>query len=98
MRTFTQNKFLLALLVVSASFTACYDDREFAAVPKDTFDYSFVEEFDSVSAALSRGWVLKNVSENKGSGIWSQGGLNDPSVTGFPAIPFAAFSLTVVYF
>ena len=52
-----------------------------------------MEEFDTITAAYDRGWRYINVSEPYGSGFWTQGMFNNPSITGFPApIPFPAFS------
>lgn len=85
-------KLLMSMLVVASAMTACYDDREFAQPPAAANDYGFVEEFDTVSAAIKRGWVLRNTSSPKGTHIWAQGCLNDPAVTGWAAIPFPAYS------
>ncbi|MCW3074764.1 MAG: hypothetical protein JWP69_1833 [Flaviaesturariibacter sp.] len=60
-------------LVSVVLLQSCKDDSNLAA-PPPVPDQSFVEEFDTVSAALSRGWKLINVSVPKGSGIWQQGG------------------------
>jgi hypothetical protein len=87
-----RHKLLLSLLVAASAMTACYDDREYAQPPVDLTDYSYTEEFDTVSAAVKRGWVIKNASAPKGTHIWAQGCLNDPAITGWPAIPFSAFS------
>lgn len=52
--------------------TSCVDDKnlDLPAVP----DQSFVEEFDTLSSALTRGWKLSNTSDPKGSNVWQQGG------------------------
>lgn len=93
MRNSTLSRFLLPLSIVVASFVSCKDDSELAIPPADTKNYSFVEEFDTVTAAYNRGWRFLNVSEQKGTGFWAQGLFNDPAVTGFASIiPFAAHS------
>lgn len=54
-------------------FMSCKDDSHLAA-PPDVTGQSFVEEFDTASAALSRGWKFINASDPKGSNVWQQGG------------------------
>nr|MDQ6901928.1 choice-of-anchor J domain-containing protein [Bacteroidota bacterium] len=41
-------------------------------------DQSFVEEFDTTAAAVSRGWQLVNSSDPKGTGVWMDGGSTPP--------------------
>ncbi len=61
----------MALLV----FNSCEKDyTKNRVVP----DQSFVEEFDTVSAALARGWHLINTSSPLGNGTWQDGGGSPP--------------------
>ncbi len=93
MRNSTLSRFLLTLSIAALSFASCKDDSDLAVIPVDTKSYSFVEEFDTVTAAYNRGWRFLNVSEDKGTGFWTQGLFNDPNVTGFASvIPFAPYS------
>jgi hypothetical protein len=52
---------------------SCKDDSSLTN-PVPVSNQSFVEEFDTVSASLARGWKIINVSSPKGSAIWQQGG------------------------
>ncbi|MEP6927351.1 MAG: choice-of-anchor J domain-containing protein [Ginsengibacter sp.] len=63
----------LALLV----FHSCKDDSYLTKIPPVS-DQSFVEEFDTATAALSRGWQFINTSDPKGLGIWQDGGSIPP--------------------
>ncbi|HUR11436.1 MAG TPA: choice-of-anchor J domain-containing protein [Flavitalea sp.] len=71
--------FTIAVTVIS-----CKKDDASKLTPPVIPDQSFVEEFDTVSAAYQRGWIPINNSSPKGSGIWAQGG--------GPAPIFAPFS------
>ena len=53
-------------------FTSCVKDTnlDMPAIPNQ----SFVEEFDTLSNALSKGWRIMNTSVPKGPNIWQQGG------------------------
>ncbi|MEO8763338.1 MAG: choice-of-anchor J domain-containing protein [Ginsengibacter sp.] len=65
---------LLALSsLVVFLFYACTDDSYLASHPPVP-DQSFVEEFDSASAALDRGWQFVNASNPRGGGVWQNGG------------------------
>lgn len=80
-----RRKNLLKLLVAATVvlyFTACHDDSRLVNVPKPE-DQSFVEEFDTASAALSRGWKFINSSDPKGSGVWQNGGNINPFFNSF---------------
>ena len=59
------------------------DEKELVAptVP----DQTFVEEFDTVSSAVSRGWILENASDPKGTNVWQQGGSGSSNIPWFPA-------------
>jgi hypothetical protein len=67
----------LSLLIICVGFAfalqSCRND-EYLTTPPPVADQTFVEEFDTVSSALSRGWVLVNSSDPKGSNVWQQGG------------------------
>lgn len=73
-RTFT---LLLACAGAASLFQSCRNDRSLTE-PLAIADQSFVEEFDTVSSSLSRGWVITNTSVPKGPGIWQQGGAINP--------------------
>lgn len=66
------NLFLL-VGIPALLFTSCVDDR-YLTIPPPIQNQSYIEEFDTVSSALSRGWVLRNTSMPKGSNVWQQGG------------------------
>jgi hypothetical protein len=92
MRKFTLKSFLLPISLVAVILLSCKDDSYLTVAPPPP-DASFTEEFDTVSAAYTRGWRYYNVSDPKGDGFWAQGLFNNPSITGFPAaIPFPAYS------
>ncbi|MES2776561.1 MAG: choice-of-anchor J domain-containing protein [Bacteroidota bacterium] len=66
-----RNKFLLGIALVSAvSFTACESDD--VAAPAAPKDYSWVQDFDSISAAHRQGWVTVNNSKPVGVETWTQ--------------------------
>ncbi len=71
----------LSLLLICVGFAAtlqsCKND-EYLTTPPPVADQSFVEEFDTVSSALNRGWKIINSSVPKGSNIWQQGGGMSP--------------------
>ena len=71
---------LLKLLTISSLailvFHSCKDDSYLAKLP--TVDQSFVEEFDTASAAVTRGWQFINASDPKGGGVWQDGGSIPP--------------------
>ncbi len=61
---------------------SCKDDSYLTKIPPSA-DQSFKEEFDTATAALSRGWRFINVSEPVGSGIWQNGGSIPPFFNAF---------------
>ncbi len=65
-------KVLSGVGIALTLLTSCVDDKnlDLPAVPNQ----SFVEEFDTLSSALARGWKLSNVSIPKGPNVWQQGG------------------------
>jgi len=76
-----RNSILPKLLIVGSLavfvFHSCKDDSYLANLPPVP-DQSFVEEFDSASAALARGWQFKNTSDPEGGGVWQDGGSIPP--------------------
>ena len=69
---------LLTLFFISlVFFLSCKDDSYLTKIPPVP-DQSFVEEFDTATAALSRGWKFINVSDPLGSSIWQDGGSIPP--------------------
>jgi hypothetical protein len=76
-----RNRFLRNPLVLSIValivFQSCKDDA-FLAVDPPVANSSFVEEFDTASAALARGWVFRNTSDSMGGGVWQDGGEVNP--------------------
>ncbi len=64
---------LLLVFVVAAMFASCVKD-DYLLATKPVADQSFIEEFDTLSSSLARGWKIINVSDPKGSGLWQQGG------------------------
>lgn len=94
----TLRKFLYFLLFVPFVFESCVKDSTESLKPPPLPDQSFVEEFDTVTAAYDRGWRYLNVSDPKGTGIWIQAMFNNPLVTGLPSpIPFPAYSSRGTY-
>lgn len=68
-------RILFACTVLSGFFvSSCKDDSFLQQAPVDTKNYSYTEEFDTASAALSRGWRFYNRSEPLGSSVWQDGG------------------------
>lgn len=68
---------LLACVSFAVALQSCRnDDYLTAAAP--VANQSLVEEFDTVSSSLARGWVLVNASDPKGGGVWQQGGAVPP--------------------
>ena len=66
-------KFLMISILATLVLQSCKKNNsstKFSSVP----DQSFVEEFDTASAALARGWQFINTSEPKGVGVWQDGG------------------------
>lgn len=84
-------------------FTSCVDDTNLDMPPVP--DQSFVEQFDTTSAALQRGWRFINSSVPKGPNIWQQGGSvvpwfsaysNNGSNVGFIGADYTSTSLGVI--
>jgi len=76
MRKFTFSLFVLCAFGFVA-LQSCKNDS-YLATPPPVPNQSFSEDFDTVSASLSRGWVVRNVSVPKGSNVWQQGGAVNP--------------------
>jgi hypothetical protein len=72
---------LLKLFIIGSLgvciFNSCKDDSYLTKIPPIP-DQSFVEEFDTAAAALSRGWHFINTSDPKGGGVWQDGGSIPP--------------------
>lgn len=97
MRNFTLGKLLLSVGVIVSILASCKDDSNLTVAPSPP-DVSFVEEFDTVTAAYGRGWRYINVSSPKDIGFWTQGAFNNPALTGFPSpIPFVPYSSKGTY-
>ncbi|MDB5197894.1 MAG: hypothetical protein JWP88_2265 [Flaviaesturariibacter sp.] len=73
MRKFRLSHVGICSLVSVLLLQSCKDDSYLTALPPVS-NQSFTEEFDTVSAALNRGWRFINASDPKGSSIWQQGG------------------------
>lgn len=69
--------FLLICAGVVITLQSCRND-EYLTTPPPVADQTFVEEFDTVSSAVARGWVFVNSSDPKGSNVWQQGGSVSP--------------------
>lgn len=69
------------LLFISSLATfimySCKDDHHLTVAPPVP-NQSFVEEFDTATAAVARGWQFINASDPKGTGEWQNGGGNPP--------------------
>lgn len=70
-------KLFLFGLGFAAAFQSCRND-EYLTTPPPIPNQSFIEEFDTVSSSLARGWKIINVSVPKGPAIWQQGGNINP--------------------
>lgn len=64
---------LLLVGIPSLLLSSCVDDR-YLVTPPPVADQTHIEEFDTVSTSLTRGWTLRNVSVPKGPNVWQQGG------------------------
>lgn len=71
-KPFFLNYILIGVLVFS-TLCSCKKTSFVSTVPA-TPDQSFVEEFDTVSSSLIRGWHVTNTSDPIGSGGWKDGG------------------------
>jgi hypothetical protein len=69
--------FLSVCVAMVLLIQSCKKEEEVAAPPAIP-DQSFVEEFDTLTSAVTRGWVSTNASDPKGTGVWRQGGGNTP--------------------
>src|ERR1019366_2291498 len=76
MRPSIETKFLTISTIAILLFS-CKDDGYLAKIPPVP-EQSFVEEFDTASAALARGWQFINTSDPKGGGVWQNGGSIPP--------------------
>ncbi len=78
------SKFII-VAVAGILFTACKNDY---LNSEPVADQSFVEEFDTLSAALDRGWQRVNASDPRGDGEWTQG------LTGNQSFDYKSYSPT----
>lgn len=76
---------VLACVGLAVALQSCRND-EYLTAPPPVSNQSFTEEFDTVSSALARGWVLVNTSDPKGSGVWQQGGSINPWFNPFSSV------------
>lgn len=72
MRKTTLRNLLAYSGIVLLALSSCKDDSDLAVAPPVP-DQTFVEEFDTLAVAKSRGWIIKNRSEPIGPGNWVQG-------------------------
>ena len=77
MRKLIVPKFIIIISLAALVFQSCKKNNSPAKIPP-VADQSFVEEFDTASAAKSRGWQFINTSDPKGSGVWQDGGSTSP--------------------
>ncbi len=82
MKKIILSKLLIAGSIALLLFQSCKDDSYLTKIPPVP-DQSFHEEFDTASAALSRGWKFINASEPMGSGVWQDGGSIPPFFNAF---------------
>jgi hypothetical protein len=73
----------IAMLALVLTSTSCKDDD---VVPPAPMNYSYLEEFDSLSVAFAKGWSVSNKSEPLGNVTWSAGGIN------FDGVYYGAYS------
>ncbi|GAB4092161.1 choice-of-anchor J domain-containing protein [Flaviaesturariibacter terrae] len=73
MRKFTIGRMGLYACLGVVLFASCKNDSYLTAMPA-VADQSFSEEFDTLSAALQRGWELHNGSSPVGPAVWQNGG------------------------
>jgi len=79
-------KHLLGICIAAAMFTSCVNDS-YLANPAPIPDQSFVEQFDTASAAYSRGWRFLNRSQPVGATDWG-----NPDLTAPPFEPYSSTS------
>ena len=77
MRKSTFSGLFISAIVVLIIFQSCKNDA-YLTTPLPVPDQSFSEEFDTTTAALSRGWKFINASDPVGPGVWQQGGSIPP--------------------
>lgn len=86
MRKSTFSGFLLSSIFLVIVLVSCKDDR-YLLTPPPVPDQSFVEEFDTATAAYNRGWRYINRSVTIGRRNWQ-------NPDGNSGIPFLSFSGT----
>ena len=71
------------LYVFALVMQSCHKINLFAPQAPAVPDQSFVEQFDTATAAQSRGWLFLNVSKPLGDGSWQNGGTVIPFFPGY---------------
>ena len=71
MRKFNSAVLFTFICLTILILQSCKDDAYLATPP--AINQSFVEQFDTLTAAQARGWVIKNRSVPIGTGVWAQG-------------------------
>lgn len=67
-----KNKITAALALVAVIMLATYSCSKQKEAPITT-DYSFTEEFDTVTTSIAKGWMIKNNTKPIGTVGWTQG-------------------------
>jgi hypothetical protein len=80
MRKVFLRKVLAYSVVALLALQSCKDDSNLTTLPPVP-DQSLVEEFDTLTAAVSKGWVIRNRSEPIGPAVWQQGLSSQASIT-----------------
>jgi hypothetical protein len=80
MRKVFLRKTLAYAVVALLALQSCKDDSNLITLPPVP-DQSLVEEFDTLAAAKSRGWLVRNRSEPIGPSVWAQGLTANATIT-----------------
>ena len=93
-----KNKFIRLLVLFAVIIITVFSCSKKDSLVTTTTDFSFTEEFDTVTKAVAKGWVIKNNTQPLGTIGWMQGfyyvslshtfklfvgGVNYPSAGGF---------------
>jgi hypothetical protein len=81
------NPYILILVLTAVSVAACKDD---APTPPEPVNYSYIEEFDSLSVAFAKDWTTINRSEPLGVQTWTAGGTVSGSGKGSSVVFYGA--------
>jgi hypothetical protein len=68
-----KNKFILPVGIFAAIIVSIFSCGKTDSTVTATTDFSFTEEFDTVSKAVAKGWVIKNNTRPLGTIGWTQG-------------------------